>query len=66
MTTINAEDTDSMVLVYQQLQFWLSDSEAAKQAGQAGQQLTEQQQSVLTRQVSMIEKVIEQFVNCAI
>ncbi len=66
VTIINAEDTDSMVLIYQQLQFWLSDSEAAKQAGQAGQQLTEQQQSVLTRQVSMIEKVIEQFVNCAI
>ncbi len=52
---------DDIALIAQQLQFWLKHTQLAKWAGQAGEQLTEQQQSVLTRQVSMIEKVIEQF-----
>ena len=47
--------------MYQQLKYWLSHLVAAKQAGQTGAQMTEQQQAVLSRQLSMIEKVIEQY-----
>lgn len=54
---INENDT---VLIYQQLQSWLNHPLLAKQAGQAGEQMTVQQQAVLTRQFAMIEKVIEQ------
>ena len=47
-------------LIYQQLKCWLSHPQLAQQAGQAGEQLTVDQQSVLTRQLLMIEQVIEQ------
>lgn len=46
-------------LMYEQLKFWLSHLPKAKQAGQSGKQLTEQQQSVLTQQLSIIEAVID-------
>ena len=49
-------------LLYQQLQFWLSHLPLANQAGQAGAAMTEQQQAVLHRQLSMIEDVIQQYV----
>ncbi|WP_367106151.1 3-deoxy-D-manno-octulosonic acid transferase [uncultured Psychrobacter sp.] len=52
-------DSQDAELIYQQLQFWLSHSQVAKQAGQAGKNLTAQQQLVLTRQLSMIETTIE-------
>ena len=48
-------------LLYQQLQFWLSHLPLAKQAGQAGAEMTQQQQAVLNRQLSMIEDVIQQY-----
>ena len=51
---------DDETLLYQQLKHWLSYPSLAKKAGQAGVQMTEQQQSVLSRQLSMIEDVIEQ------
>ena len=57
----NPQSTDDETLIYQQLKYWLSHLAEAKQAGQAGAQMTEQQQSVLSRQLSMIEKVIEQY-----
>lgn len=47
-------------LIYQQLKCWLSHPQLAQQAGQAGKHLTVDQQSVLTRQLLMIEQVIEQ------
>lgn len=47
-------------LIYQQLEFWLSHLLVAKSAGQAGAQLTTEQQRVLTRQLTMIEETIEQ------
>lgn len=43
-----------------QLQFWLSDLPAAKQAGQWGYNKVAAQQSVLDRQLAMIETVIHQ------
>lgn len=48
-------------LIYEQLQLWLSNPQLATLAGQAGEQLTLQQQSVLTRQLTMIEEVVKQF-----
>ena len=48
-------------LLYQQLQFWLSHLPLAKQAGQAGAAMTQRQQAVLNRQLSMIEDVIQQY-----
>ncbi len=51
---------DDETLLYQQLKHWLSYPSLAKKAGQAGAQMTEQQQAVLSRQLSMIEDVIEQ------
>ena len=59
-SSLAANDT---ALIYDQLQSWLSHPLLAKQAGQAGEQMTVQQQAVLTRQFSMIEKVIEQHSN---
>lgn len=56
LSTVEGDDTS---LIYQQLQYWLNHLPTAKRAGQAGKQLTEQQQSVLTRQLSMIEATIE-------
>ena len=53
------ESKNDIELIYQQLKFWLSHPESAKQAGQAGAQLTVQQQAVLTRQLAMIEETIE-------
>lgn len=53
-------DKNDTALIYQQLQSWLHHLPLAKQAGQAGAQMTVQQQAVLTRQFAMIEKVIEQ------
>lgn len=60
---VNVQDT---ALIYQQLMPWLSDLDGAKQAGQAGAQMTVQQQAVLTRQLAMIEDVIEQYSNQAL
>ncbi|WP_201594905.1 3-deoxy-D-manno-octulosonic acid transferase [Psychrobacter vallis] len=51
---------DDNTLIYQQLTFWLSHLELAKLAGQAGEQMTKQQQAVLPRQFAMITSVIEQ------
>lgn len=56
----NPQSTDDETLLYQQLKYWLSHLTSAQQAGQAGAQMTEQQQAVLGRQLSMLEKVIEQ------
>lgn len=61
VTATSFEDTDPMVLIYLQLQSWLNNPQQAQRAGQAGKQLTVQQQSVLTQQLVMIEDVIEQF-----
>lgn len=55
----SSDDDDN--LLYQQLKYWLSHLTLAKQAGQAGAAMTEQQQAVLPRQLSMIEGVIEQY-----
>lgn len=55
----SSDDGDN--LLYQQLKYWLSHLTLAKQAGQAGAAMTEQQQAVLHRQLSMIEGVIEQY-----
>lgn len=59
-SSLAANDT---ALIYDQLQSWLIHPLLAKQAGQAGEQMTVQQQAVLTRQFAMIEKVIEQHSN---
>lgn len=61
VTATSTESTDHMVLIYKQLEFWLSNPQVAKRAGVAGMQLTANQQSILTRQLAMIEHVIEQF-----
>lgn len=61
VTATSPESTDDMVLIYLQLQSWLNNTQQAKRAGQAGEQLTAQQQSVLTQQLAIIEGVIEQF-----
>ena len=53
--------TDDNALIYEQLHFWLSEQTLAKQAGQAGATLAEQEQSVLPRQLQLIEAVIAQF-----
>ncbi|WP_201555749.1 3-deoxy-D-manno-octulosonic acid transferase [Psychrobacter sp. 72-O-c] len=58
---VQAADADDSALIYEQLQLWLSHPQLATQAGQAGKQLTLQQQSVLTRQLTMIEEVVKQF-----
>ncbi|MGO2386982.1 MAG: 3-deoxy-D-manno-octulosonic acid transferase, partial [Psychrobacter sp.] len=55
-TAYNREDA---VSTYVQLENWLSNLTLATQAGQAGEQMTVQQQAVLTRQFTMIEDVIE-------
>lgn len=52
--------SDVNAALYQQLQFWLSHAQIAKLAGQAGAQLTQQQQTVLSSQLMMIESVIKQ------
>ena len=56
----NLPSSDDDSLLYQQLEFWLSHLALAKQAGQAGAEMTQQQQAVLNRQLSMIEDVIQQ------
>jgi 3-deoxy-D-manno-octulosonic-acid transferase len=53
-----SKDEDS-TLIYQQLVSWLDHLELAKLAGQAGAQMTKQQQAVLPRQLTMITEVIE-------
>ncbi len=55
------QSADDRTLLYQQLKYWLSHLAVAMQAGQAGAQMTEQQQAVLSRQLSMVEKVIEEY-----
>ncbi|WP_201547169.1 3-deoxy-D-manno-octulosonic acid transferase [Psychrobacter immobilis] len=57
----NLPSSDDDSLIYQQLEFWLSHLALAKQAGQAGTEMTQQQQAVLNRQLSMIEDVIQQY-----
>lgn len=42
-----------------QLETWLRNLPLAAQTGQAGEQMTIQQQAVLTRQFTMIEDAIE-------
>ncbi|MBF2718366.1 3-deoxy-D-manno-octulosonic acid transferase [Psychrobacter sp. NG254] len=51
---------DDHARLYQQLHNWLSDLPLSIQAGQAGTQMTMQQQAVLVRQFTMIEDAIEQ------
>lgn len=58
--SLEQTSTDDTALIYQQLQLWLSHPQLAMLAGQAGEQLTLQQQSVLTRQLTMIEEVVKQ------
>lgn len=60
-TETNQPFSDDDSLLYQQLQFWLSHLPVAKQAGQAAAAMTQQQQAVLHRQLSMIEDVIQQY-----
>ena len=55
------DSADDIALIYQQLEVWLSDLPLATQAGQAGETITVQQQAVLTRQLAMIEDVIERY-----
>ncbi|WP_201548449.1 3-deoxy-D-manno-octulosonic acid transferase [Psychrobacter fjordensis] len=62
-TLPKAGKNDDVPLIYQQLLSWLSHLDVAKQAGQAGAQLTVQKQAVLVRQFTMIEDVIEQYSN---
>ena len=50
----------TVAALFDQLQFWLSDLSAAKQAGQLGYSAVAAQQSVLDRQLAMIETVIHQ------
>ena len=57
----NQPSSNDDSLLYQQLQFWLSHLALAKKAGQAGAEMTEHQQAVLYRQLSMIEDVIQQY-----
>ena len=57
----NQPSSDDDSLLYQQLQFWLSHLALAKKAGQAGAEMTQQQQAVLYRQLSMMEDVIQQY-----
>lgn len=54
----SSKDEDR-TLIYQQLVSWLDHLELAKLAGQAGAQMTKQQQAVLPRQLTMITEVIE-------
>ncbi|MGP4788984.1 3-deoxy-D-manno-octulosonic acid transferase [Psychrobacter sp. 1Y11] len=53
-------------LIYQQLAFWLNHLSSAKSAGQAGAQMTAEQQSVLEQQLTMIEQVVEQSIDKAV
>jgi 3-deoxy-D-manno-octulosonic-acid transferase len=62
-TLPKAGKNNDVALIYQQLLSWLSHLDVAKQAGQAGAQLTVQKQAVLVRQFTMIEDVIEQYSN---
>jgi len=55
-TAYNREDA---VSIYMQLETWLRNLPLAAQAGQAGEQMTIQQQAVLTRQFTMIEDATE-------
>ena len=57
----NQPSSNDDSLLYQQLQFWLSHLPLAKQAGQAGAEMTQRQQAVLNRQLSMIEDVMQQY-----
>ncbi len=54
-------NVDDSTLMYQQLQFWLINPPVAKLAGQAGAEVTEQQQSVLACQLTMIQETIKPF-----
>ena len=58
--THDSTTDDDNTLIFQQLIFWLSHLELAQLAGQAGAQMTKQQQAVLPRQLAMITSVIEQ------
>lgn len=49
---------DDNALIFQQLQFWLDHLDKAKKAGQAGKALAIENQSVLTRQLTMITDVL--------
>lgn len=55
------ESDNDVELIYQQLEFWLRHPEVAQQAGQAGEDMTMQQQAVLMRQLTMIVETIEKF-----
>jgi 3-deoxy-D-manno-octulosonic-acid transferase len=63
---ISKDDThnqveDDSTLIYEHLKLWLSDPELALKVGKAGEKMTVDQQSVLTRQLTMIEAIIEEF-----
>ena len=58
--TSKSANSSDQAKMYSQLQLWLSDLSAAKRAGQAGAQLTSEQQAVLTQQLEMIETVMSQ------
>ena len=58
--TSKSANSSDQAKIYSQLQLWLSDLSAAKRAGQAGAQLTSEQQAVLTQQLEMIETVMSQ------
>ena len=51
--------SEDNALLYLQLYFWLSHSRLAAQAGQAGADLTKQQQSVLTDQMNLITDIVQ-------
>ena len=55
--------TEDNARIYEQLHFWLREPILAKQAGQAGAKLSEKEQTVLPRQLQLIEAVITQFSN---
>ena len=61
--SLSNEHTDDDNLIYHQLSFWLNNLKVAKIAGQAGEQLTAQQQSALSQQLTLIKDVIHQFDN---
>lgn len=62
---VEVHANDEADLIYQQLRFWLMQPSIAQRAGQAGAQLTTEQQDILTRQLAMIETLIERYVSYA-
>ncbi|MEN6670819.1 3-deoxy-D-manno-octulosonic acid transferase [Psychrobacter sp. B38] len=65
-TSRKSSASDDTALIYQQLVSWLDQPELATRAGQAGAQITRQQQAVLPRQLAMITGVIEKHLSSEI